>query len=174
MSSTRPAFNLVVRALILREGRVLVSRWQGGYCFPVGGRIEPGETLEEAVLREVWEETGAAGRIRRLVYFHENFFVEPSGTPVHELGWYYWVEPEQPIGTLSDRWAHPDSPRLILEYVPLHLLAEATLMPPFLRDVLPEDFAQGFARCPRHVVSRERPGQRPEHLLLNDGSARAE
>ncbi|WP_347515555.1 NUDIX hydrolase [Mesorhizobium sp. CAU 1741] len=43
------------RFLLVRRGRAPAL---GLYAFP-GGRVEPGETLEEAVRREVSEETGA-------------------------------------------------------------------------------------------------------------------
>lgn len=43
------------RFLLVRRGRAPA---QGLYAFP-GGRVEAGETLEEAVRREVIEETGA-------------------------------------------------------------------------------------------------------------------
>lgn len=161
-SHAPPAFNLVVRALVFQEGHLLVSRWQDGYCFPVGGRIEPGETLEQAVLREVCEETGVEGRIRCLAYFNENFFVEPTGNPVHELGWYFWVETARSIGSPGECWSHPDSPNLLLEYIPLDGLEDSGLMPPFLRQVLREDFTCGFESAPRHILSHERPGQAPE------------
>lgn len=53
---------LAVSAAIFREGRVLIVRRarppaNGLYTLP-GGGVELGETLEEAVLREVREETG--------------------------------------------------------------------------------------------------------------------
>ena len=52
---------LAVSAAIIRDGKVLVVRRarspaQGLYTFP-GGAVEIGETLHEAVLREVREET---------------------------------------------------------------------------------------------------------------------
>ncbi|MBV9969892.1 MAG: NUDIX hydrolase [Xanthobacteraceae bacterium] len=57
---TRPI--LAVSAAIIREGRVLIVRRarppaDGLYTLP-GGAVEVGETLVEAVAREVWEETG--------------------------------------------------------------------------------------------------------------------
>ena len=57
---TRPY--LAVSAAIFRDGRVLIVRRaqppaQGIYTLP-GGGVELGETLEEAVMREVREETG--------------------------------------------------------------------------------------------------------------------
>ena len=57
---TRPY--LAVSAAIFRDGRVLIVRRarppaHGLYTLP-GGGVELGETLEEAVIREVREETG--------------------------------------------------------------------------------------------------------------------
>lgn len=53
---------LAVSAAIVRDGQVLIVRRgrppaQGIYTLP-GGAVEAGETLEDAVAREVFEETG--------------------------------------------------------------------------------------------------------------------
>jgi 8-oxo-dGTP diphosphatase len=55
---------LAVSAAVFRAGRVLIVRrgtppMQGIYTLP-GGGVELGETLEQAVIREVREETGLA------------------------------------------------------------------------------------------------------------------
>ncbi|MCO5157010.1 MAG: NUDIX domain-containing protein [Aquamicrobium sp.] len=60
---TPPAPIRAVSAAIFHEGRFLLVRRgrapaRGLYAFP-GGRVEAGETLVEAVRREVMEETGA-------------------------------------------------------------------------------------------------------------------
>lgn len=54
-------------AVVRREGRVLVIRRgpaapMPGYWAPVSGRVEPGESHEEAVVREVHEEVGLGVR----------------------------------------------------------------------------------------------------------------
>ena len=80
-------------AVIVRDGRLLVIRRSehvvapGAYCFP-GGRIEPGETEEQAVVREVQEELGLALEPRRRIWES----VSPWGT---ELTWWLGhVDPE--------------------------------------------------------------------------------
>jgi 8-oxo-dGTP pyrophosphatase MutT (NUDIX family) len=46
-----------VRAFVLREDQVLVAQ-SSPPVFSVGGRCEPGETIEQTLLREVVEESG--------------------------------------------------------------------------------------------------------------------
>lgn len=149
-------FNLVVRGLAFTEGHLLVSRWQDGYCFPVGGRLDHGESLEDAIRREFREETGAAAEIRKLVYFNENLFVDDRGMSAHELGWYFWMSMGSPVTTPGVSLPHPDSPRLALELVALDHLEAADLRPPFLRLFLPGDYADGFVHTPRHIFSADR------------------
>jgi 8-oxo-dGTP diphosphatase len=59
---------LVVAALIERRGRVLLSRRRSDQSFPLtwefpGGKVEPGETAEAALVREIREELGCTVRV---------------------------------------------------------------------------------------------------------------
>jgi 8-oxo-dGTP diphosphatase len=60
---------LVVGAAIIHDGRVLAARRttppeaRGFWEFP-GGKVEPGEEPEDALVREIAEELGCAVRIR--------------------------------------------------------------------------------------------------------------
>jgi mutator protein MutT len=62
-----------VVAVLRREGRLLVIRRAegiaapGAWCFP-GGAIEAGETVEQALIREIVEELGVAIRPGRQVW----------------------------------------------------------------------------------------------------------
>jgi 8-oxo-dGTP diphosphatase len=58
-----------------------------------GGAIEPGETLEQAALREVQEETGLQGSVLRYLFQEQNdlatsdcFLVEIDGNQTVQLG----------------------------------------------------------------------------------------
>ncbi|MCQ2120131.1 MAG: (deoxy)nucleoside triphosphate pyrophosphohydrolase [Bacteroidales bacterium] len=61
----------VVAALIVHEGRIFATQrgygdWKGYWEFP-GGKIEPGETPEEALVREIREELATEIRVERYV-----------------------------------------------------------------------------------------------------------
>jgi len=74
-------------AVIVRDERLLVIcraagiAAPGAYCFP-GGHIEPGESEEEALVRELREELDAAVRPIKRVWNS----VSPSGV---ELCWWF-------------------------------------------------------------------------------------
>lgn len=71
----------VVAAIIVKDGRVLATQrgygeLEGGWEFP-GGKIEPGETPEEALVREIREELEArvevGGHLVTVDYDYERF-----------------------------------------------------------------------------------------------------
>lgn len=126
----------VVTALIQREGKVLVGQRPEGHSlagvweFP-GGKIEPSETPEEALKRELKEELGIEADIGQLAFasthnygptgivllFYHVQFWKGELRPVHhkELK---WVAPQE-LG----QWPLPEANRKIL-YRILHALGE--------------------------------------------------
>ncbi len=61
--------NIRVGAIIMKEGKLLmVGNDRADYLYSVGSRIKFGETAEEAVVREVLEETGVKMKIERRKY----------------------------------------------------------------------------------------------------------
>ena len=72
--------NVRVGAVILRDGKFLmVGNRRAPYLYSVGGRIRFGETAEQAIRREVFEETGVSMEVERLGFVHENFFYSDAG-----------------------------------------------------------------------------------------------
>jgi len=63
---------LVVAAFIERRGRVLLSQRRADQSFPLawefpGGKVEPGEDLASALVREIREELGCAIRVGEIL-----------------------------------------------------------------------------------------------------------
>lgn len=72
-----PVEDLVFRpsayGIIIADGKILLSKQWDGYDFP-GGGIEISETIHEAVVREVWEETGMNVTVGDVVTCESVFF----------------------------------------------------------------------------------------------------
>lgn len=89
--------NIRVGAIIMKEDKFLmVENDLFDHMYSVGGRIKFGETAEEAVVREVFEETGVKMEIDRLGFIHENFFPGDSlvkqGNIVHEISFFFYMK----------------------------------------------------------------------------------
>jgi 8-oxo-dGTP diphosphatase len=91
-----PHPRLTVDALAVRDGRVLLVRrgrppFEGDWALP-GGFVERGERLEEAVMRELAEETGATGRLVGIVGTYSRPDRDPRG---HTISVVYAIEVEE-------------------------------------------------------------------------------
>lgn len=69
------------------------------YFYSVGGGVHIDETAEDAVMREVYEETGVRYEIDRLAYISERFFKNE-----HRLSFYFIMKSRgtQQLGVTSD------------------------------------------------------------------------
>ena len=121
--------NIRAGAIILKDGRFLMVRDHASdYFYSVGGRIKFGETAEEAVIREVLEETGVRMEIDHLGFVQENYFIGDSpsnmGRVIYELGYYFYMKTPENFEPARDRitedsrtefleWVSPDEPRAI-------------------------------------------------------------
>ena len=88
--------NIRVGAIILRDGKILMVRnRRAGYCYSVGGRIKLGETAQDAVVREVLEETGVRLSVDRLGFVHETYFYGDGdtnlGKTIYEIAFYFYM-----------------------------------------------------------------------------------
>ena len=80
-----------------------------GKYHPPGGGIKAGERIQEALKRELREETGLEVRIERLARFEELFFYyDPSERAYHGLHFYYICRPVT-LELLSDAQVQEDA-----------------------------------------------------------------
>jgi mutator protein MutT len=111
------------RLLLVRRGRGPAA---GEWSVP-GGRVEPGETVGEAVVRELAEETGIEGLCGPLLGW-----VERIGDDHHFVILDFVVEVLDPV----DPVAGDDAAEA--EWVPLHHVAEMTNLVDGLAEFLHE------------------------------------
>jgi 8-oxo-dGTP pyrophosphatase MutT (NUDIX family) len=78
-------------AVFNERGEILLQkRADNGFWSMPGGAIDPGESVEQGALREVWEETGLQVRVVRLVGVYSdprNYMIThyPGGDIVHNV-----------------------------------------------------------------------------------------
>ncbi|MDN5605701.1 MAG: NUDIX hydrolase [Kocuria sp.] len=84
---TRPA----AYAVIIEQGKILLTHWTGdkrperaGWTLP-GGGLEIGETAEDAVIREVYEESGYGVRLDGILGVDSKYYDDGRDRPFHSL-----------------------------------------------------------------------------------------
>ena len=87
-------FNYRVCGMIIHEGKILAMHDQRSpYYYLPGGRVQLGETAEEAVLREIREELEIDAKIVRPLWFNQGFFTEDvTGEQFHEICIYFLMD----------------------------------------------------------------------------------
>ncbi|MFA6551258.1 MAG: NUDIX hydrolase [Patescibacteria group bacterium] len=73
VSVDKLTFRPSIYGIIIKNGKVLLSKQWDGYDFP-GGGIKLGETVEQALTREVWEETGYRVTREKFIGCFDAFF----------------------------------------------------------------------------------------------------
>lgn len=133
-----------VRAVIVHDGKLVVSRERRRAVEHVllpGGRVQDGESITDALMREVAEETGLNVVPERLLYVAE--VVGSYGT--HDLNLIWLAELRDPgIELDGDALVAFDSPQA------------KSIMPPIVEQIA-VDAASGWSREPRWLGNVRRP-----------------
>ena len=105
--------NIRVGAIIMKDGKILMVGNDRDYLYSVGGRVKFGETAEEAVVREVLEETGVQMEIDRLGFVHENYFYGdmPSNRNkrIYEISLFFYMKVPDTFVPVSDSFTEESS-----------------------------------------------------------------
>jgi len=147
------AINLRVGAIITRGDQVLMVRnSRDKYFYSVGGRIQIGESSEQAVVREVSEELGVSMEIERLGFVQENYFYGTLGDKtrrlIYEICFYYYMK-VPPDFELRHRDVSGDGSGEAIEWLPFD--TQETIYPTFFKTELARH-CDGI----RHIISDER------------------
>ncbi len=92
-------FRVRACAIIVNDSQILMCKNSvDNYYYSVGGGVKHGENIEDAVVREVFEETGEKLEIERLLFIHQNFFNGNSSFSLddklhcHEIAFYFLMK----------------------------------------------------------------------------------
>ena len=141
-------------AIIIENGCVLFAgNANEDYLYSIGGGVHMGETAEDAVLREVFEETGVHYEIDRLAVIHENFFNENAGSlkglNCHEISFYFLMKPRGTQELHSNSYTYGAKEEM--HWIPIEELDKYKAFPSFLKEYLGRENA-GI----EHIITDER------------------
>ena len=127
--------NIRAGAIIMKGDKILmVGNEKTDYLYSVGGRIKFGETAEEAIVREVFEETGVKMEIDRLGFVHETYFYGDSpsnlGKLIYEVSFYFYMKTPADFLPACDSFTEGNSCE-ILKWVSLDV--DIKMYPEFFR-----------------------------------------
>lgn len=145
-----------VRAIVVKDNQLLVmdrDKFGVKYCSLVGGGVDAGETIEQALLREMFEETGVTISEPRLVIIEDAGQI--FGRQYIFLCKYVSGEPalhadseEAKIHALGENLHQP-------KWLPLSELPSANLLPKELKQLLIDCLANGFPAEPIQLTIQD-------------------
>lgn len=147
-------FRYRAAAIIIEEGCVLFAGNENeDYFYSIGGGVHMGERAQDAVLREVFEETGVTYEIDHLAIIHENFFMQDGGTlkdmDCHEICLYFMMKPRGTKELHSNSYTNGVKEQM--HWIPIDDLDKYKAFPSFLKDYLSREHT-GI----EHIITDER------------------
>lgn len=135
-------FRYRVGGIIIEDDCVLYVRNNiDDYYYSVGGGVHMMEKAEDAILREVFEETGIHYEIDHLAVIHENFFAPESGSlkglSCHEISLYYLMKSKGSKKLNSDSY-NSFGAKEEMCFLPIKDLHNYTVYPSFIKDRIGE------------------------------------
>lgn len=120
-------------ALIINDNKMLFCRnKKDGYYYFIGGGVQHGETSNECIEREIFEETSLHCRVEQLAVLIENFF-DDIGKICHTIELYYKVYVDNFELMTKDTDTHEE-----LVWVSIDKIKDMDIRPKNVADRIPE------------------------------------
>jgi len=138
-------------AFIIKDGKLLFAKnVNHPSYYIVGGCIEESETSEEAICRELFEETGLKLEVDKLVIVQERFTTnEVNKQRHHEIVFFYTIKNCDNIHILDGSFSDQGT-KEIFHWLPIKDLAQFNIVPEFLKTKSFENMAKI-----EHIIIRE-------------------
>ena len=135
-------------AIVLKDGNVLLVYGKTArHYYSPGGAIHLGERIEDAIKRELFEETGVEFQVDRLLCVVENFFKgrygSIDGKTCHTIQFFYLMKAPQQM-TFSARSVNLDGDAEELVWLPIDQLEQY--------DIRPATLISLIRQPPQHVT----------------------
>ncbi|WBW96316.1 NUDIX domain-containing protein [Oceanirhabdus sp. W0125-5] len=132
------------RGIVIKDDKIILNEFGNGEYFNIpGGAVEPGETVKDAVVREIQEETGLDVTVGELIYTLE---YEPNKcdfmygkVPHISFVFRCYVNGDDTIKSPTIPDVNPDNPKLVGEpkWIPISRLKDINYIP-YIHDQLME------------------------------------
>ncbi len=129
-------------AIIVENNHILViSSKSLDYYYTVGGAVHMGETAEECILREVYEETGTHYEIDHLAIVCENFFKgkigKLKGLDCHCLELHFLMKRRDSMEIRTNSYNLEDE-KEVTKWIPIDQIQKYDIRPSFIKDKIDE------------------------------------
>lgn len=144
-------FNSRVVGVCIKENRIFLSKLKSDdYWTFIGGKVQLGESSDEAILREYREETGAELQVEHLLAVIENFF-ELDEQPWHQYMFFYLLRDENnALKAFDGERAVNDNSEAVYKWFELSELQNINIKPACTKEIL-----QKLSANTRHYINRD-------------------
>jgi len=126
MKKLEEQIEIIVRALLVHKNKVLIChnpKKPPSFFYLLGGHVEKGETLRNALNRELSEEIGVKSNKAKLLDVSENFYKDWQGEH-HEINFLYEINITNSPDTITSKEKH-----LKLKWINISDLKNINLLP---------------------------------------------
>jgi len=135
--------NVRVRLVIIQDEKILMSYVKDeAFHFYIGGKMEWGETVEEACKREIREECDAEFAFKKILYIRDFIVPEINEHSVELFILGELDKGEEVEGKIDEEFG----PNKWQTWVELKKLKDVDMRPKGLTEILLKDYKEGFKR----------------------------